>query len=341
MKLLYLSCHEILEFDEVRLFHELGHNVFSPGAYVEPRNRGDNHLRPDIPDPTYDPEDVEAWHALGRPGVDNKELLTREFVDRFDVVIVMHIPDWVAKNWEAMGHKPVVWRTIGQSVSSVEQRLLPYRRQGLRIVRYSPRERTIPGYIGEDALIRFYKDQDEFGGYVGEKQQVITFAQSMKQRDQACNFTLFESVTRDLPRTLYGPGNEEVDFSGGKLSFEEMKEALQGNRVYFAAGTTPASYTLNFVEAWMTAIPVVAIGPQYGNASHFPDHNLYEVPDFIRSGVNGYCSDDHKQLRQWCIDLLQDHNLARQIGEEGRKSAIEIFNKRRIKEEWKLFLKSL
>jgi hypothetical protein len=30
--------------------------------------------------------------------------------------------------------------------------------EGLEIVRYSPMERNIPGYIGEDALIRFYKD---------------------------------------------------------------------------------------------------------------------------------------------------------------------------------------
>jgi hypothetical protein len=37
MRLLYLSAHSVLEFDEVSLFRELGHYVFSPGAYVNPR----------------------------------------------------------------------------------------------------------------------------------------------------------------------------------------------------------------------------------------------------------------------------------------------------------------
>ena len=34
MKILYLSCHSILEYDEVKLLTGMGHYVFSPGAYV-------------------------------------------------------------------------------------------------------------------------------------------------------------------------------------------------------------------------------------------------------------------------------------------------------------------
>jgi len=60
MKILYLSCHSVLEFDEVKLFHELGHEVFSPGSYVEPLNPGDP-MRPGIPGLIYDPEIVEMW----------------------------------------------------------------------------------------------------------------------------------------------------------------------------------------------------------------------------------------------------------------------------------------
>ena len=116
MRILYLSCHEILESDEVSLLLELGHDVFSPGAYVNPQNRGNECMRPDIPGLQYDPETVTMFHALGQPGQDNKERLTKEFVDRFDVVIVMHLPQWITMNWEAMKHKTVVWRTIGQSL---------------------------------------------------------------------------------------------------------------------------------------------------------------------------------------------------------------------------------
>ena len=115
LRILYLSCHSILEHDEISLFNKLGHYVFSPGAYVEPANPGDASLRPGLMDVKYDPEDITAWRKLQDEvghDKDPKYLLSKEFVDRFDAVIVMHIPEWITNNWEAMKHKTVVWRTL-------------------------------------------------------------------------------------------------------------------------------------------------------------------------------------------------------------------------------------
>jgi hypothetical protein len=204
-----MSCHSVLEKDEVSLFHEMGYEVFSPGAYVEPANPGDPTMRPGIPGLVYNPDILRQWHQLAaqHPGEDTKDYLTKEFVDNFDVVVVMHIPRWIIRNWDAIKHKRVIWRTIGQSITERERELAPYRIQGMEIVRYSPMESTIPGYIGEDAMIRFYKDPDEFLPWEGSSKRVITFAQSMKQRGVACNFHFFEETTRPFSRHLFGPGN--------------------------------------------------------------------------------------------------------------------------------------
>jgi len=340
MKILYLSCHSILEFDEVSLLNELGHYVFSPGAYIDPSKEQD--MRPSLLDVEYDPEDVAAYHALGKPGRDNKELLTKEFVDRFDVVIVMHMPKWITINWEAMKHKTVIWRTIGQSIAHQEKLLKPYRDEGLKVIRYSPRETTIPNYIGGDATIRFYKDPEEFGNWAGTDNRIITFGQSMRQRDMNCNFTFFEQATRPFSRGLYGPGNEDSgDFAHGKQSFDDLKRMMREARCYFYTGTHPASYTLNFMEAWMTGVPIVAIGPKHGNASYFPDHDLYEIPDLIENGVNGFISDDINELQAAIKLLLEDEDLAKRISAAGRASAIEHFGKETIKLQWASFLRSL
>ncbi|WP_147275011.1 hypothetical protein [Paenibacillus prosopidis] len=99
----------------------------------------------------------------------------------------MHAPSIVINNWEKIKHKRVIWRSIGQSFASVEQVLQPYRNQGLEIVWYSPIERMIPGYIGEDAVIRFYKDPAEYHGWVGNKNQIMALNQSMRERAIDCN----------------------------------------------------------------------------------------------------------------------------------------------------------
>jgi hypothetical protein len=341
MKILYLSCHSILEFDELKLLTELGHEVFSPGAFVEPANPGDASLRPGIPNLIYDPYIREQYDKIGaaHPGEDGKDHLTKEFVDLFDCVIVMHITRWISNNWEVIKHKRVIWRTIGQSISDRENEILPYRLQGLQIVRYSPMENNIPGFVGSDALIRFYKDENELCNWEGSNKRVITFGQHMKARGDACSFAFFEEVTRPFPRHLYGPGNEGIgEWTTGKVPYSQLIHELQMNRVYFYTGTHPASYTLNFMEAWMVGIPVVAIGSDHGNSKAFINHNLYEVPSFIKNGINGFCSDNIEELRSYIKELLNNDSLAKSISEEGRKEAIVHFGKANIKNQWKEFL---
>lgn len=340
MKILYLSCHSILEFDEVKLFHELGYEIFSPGAYVEPRNPGDASLRPGIPGLVYNQDLLNQFHKIcgEHPGEDGKDYLTKEFVDNFDTVIVMHLPRWIHKNWEVMKHKRVIWRTIGQSISNTEQELRPYRNQGLQIVRYSPREVTTPGFIGQDAMIRFYKDPNEYKNWNGNNLQIITFAQHMKNRGAACNFDLFEQVTRPFPRHLYGPGNEGYNWSSGKQTYEQQIQHLQNNRCYFYTGTHPASYTLNFIEAFMIGIPIVAIGPQYGNASYFPGYDLYEIPDLIQNNYSGFISNNLHELQLAISSLLSNATLAQAISQNARQEAIRHFGKEHISLAWKAFL---
>jgi len=340
-KILFLSCHSVLEYDEVSLLHELGHEVFSPGAYVEPKDPGKCSLRPSISGLTYSPDIMRAFHKIGlqHPGQDSKDNLSPELMEYFDTVIVMHMPRWVQLNWNIFRDKRVIWRTIGQSIASTEQQLKRYRQQGMEVVRYSPMERNIPGYIGEDALIRFYKDPQQYDNWTGEKKRVINFTQHMKQRDRACNFTFFEEATRPFKRRLFGPGNETAgSWASGGVPYEQLKQELRDNRIYFYTGTHPASYTLNFLEALMTGIPIVAIGPYYGNANYFAGHNLYEIPNLIQNGVNGYYSDNINYLRGVIKELLENDVMANKISAAGRATAIKYFGKETIKKQWKEFL---
>ena len=167
---------------------------------------------------------------------------------------------------------------------------------------------------------------------------VINFAQSAEQRGEFCNYATFEAATRPFPRALFGPENHQPGFGMGKVPFRQLQRELRDNRVYFYTGTFPASYTLNFIEAFMTGIPIVAIGPQLGNRSAWRDHDLYEIQDFIQHGINGFISDDIRELQRCIRLLLDDYELARRISEEGRKTAITHFGKDLIREAWRAFL---
>ena len=335
MKILYLSVHSILEHDEIKLLTELGHEVFSPGgAYQNPHAPGDKK-RPPIPDAPY-------FDHLCQVAIQcSKEHLHPELIEWADVIMVMHRDDWITNNWEQMKHKTVIWRTIGQSISGSEDVLKPYREQGLKVVRCSDRERFISSNIGADAFIYFYKDPEEFYGYEGTNKIVMTVAQGMPSdtRREHLNYHTFLEATRGFPTHLYGPDNEISGLGGGLVDYEHMKMALRMNRVYMYTGTQPASYTLGFIEAMMTGIPIVAIGEEH--AQYIYHDKLYEIPYIIQNGVNGYFSDNIDKLREYIDLLLNDQKLAKQIGEAGRQTAISIFGKDIVKEQWKTFLNSL
>lgn len=328
MKLLYLSCHAILEYDELRIFEELGIDYFSLGSYIIPENPVDP-IRP----------------ALGhKPHPDllrmapERDKLQRAFVDRFDTIMVMHVPEWIEANWTNIRHKRVIWRTIGQSTPAIERRMAPFRADGLEVVRYSPREIHIPNYIGEDAMIRFYKDPEEFGQYNGMNREAITFAQNMVARGDYCHFNEFEKIVEGLPAHVYGPKNEEAwKLNGGFLGYQEMQQKMRDSRVYIYTGTQPANYTLNFIESWMTGIPIVALGSELSNTMKLAG-DAYEIPDLITNGLDGVYADDLDTLKKITEKLMDDPEQCKSIGRAGRDKAIEIFGKDRIKLEWKKYL---
>lgn len=340
MKLLYLGCHAPLEYYELKLFTELGIDCFSyQGAYADPR--GHKSLpRPAIEGMTYHPELEEL--ARQHP----KTAIPDEIIEQFDVIMIMHTPQWITENWPKMKHKKVVWRSIGQSTRHVENMIRRMRYEGMKIVRYSPMEENIPDYLGSDALIRFYQDENEYKDWNGKEKRVINFTQSLMGRRNFCHYDEIMAIMDGFPALIFGTANDDLGpLNGGELPYELMKGQLRDNRVFVYGGTWPACYTLMFQEAFMTGIPIVAIGPKL--AQEIPSIppaeriKFYEIPNFITDGQNGFISDDMATLRNNVHKLLEDYEFAAKMGQAGRSTAIQLFGKEKVKTDWKVFLNSL
>lgn len=328
MKLLYLSCHAILEYDELKLFEELGIDYFSLGSYIDPQKPVDP-IRPAL-NKTVNPDLLQQ--------APSRDKMPKEFLDHFDKIVIMHKPEWIEQNWAVLRGRDVTWRTIGQSTAQIERRLYPYRKDGLKVVRYAKRENQIEDNIGCDQIIHFYKDPEEFGRYNGLNREVITFAQNMVTRGEFCNFEAFKKISQGLNAHVYGPKNDEAgELNGGFLSYLDLQQKMRDARCYIYTGTQPASYVLNFIEALMTGIPMLCIGPKLATSLNIAG-NSYEIPDIIQNGVNGFVSDDLDLLHNLAAELMNDLKLARTIGSAGRQTALAFFGKDVIKSKWKEYL---
>ena len=88
----------------------------------------------------------------------------------------------------------------------------------------------------------------------------------------------------------------------------------------------------------MTGIPVVSIGKVLGNLK---GKDNYEIPSILVNGENGFYSDSASELVSNLSLLLTDKELSQKIGSDRRKTALALFSKQVVKEQWQNLFKSI
>lgn len=339
MKLLILSSHAILEYDELRLFSRLGYDVFMPGGYADPLQGND--LRPGVPEAPRHPElaalvqeqrERHAGESDAWPVIDwGKADLHPNLIEWADVIMVNCFPEpWIGAQWDRIQGKRVVWRTIGQSGPATEQIMGSYAKRGLQIVRYSPAEgrafAPLGVFAGQDAMIRFAKDPADFAPWIGDELVVGNVTQNMDERAQFTGYDYWLEATRDLPTRPSGLGSERIGGTG-PLSYPAMLDYLRHLRCYLYTGTQPASYTLGLMEAMLAGVPVVSRG---SNGLWLPD--LFEGSEIALAGGDPVAA--AKLLGMF----LGDERTARFASESMRARAVSLFSYDVVGPQWVDFL---
>lgn len=130
--------------------------------------------------------------------------------------------------------------------------------------------------------------------------------------------------TRDILYEKYGIGLVWIGEGGDATfapSWEDYKNYLGRTLVYFnptQGSPMPRSRT----EAMFSGCCIVTT-------------RHHDVETFIKDGVNGFIvRDNPEDCAKVISDLIFDYNRAVQIGQEGKKTAIEKFNGERFRQDW-------
>ncbi len=342
MNILYIGSHSILEYDEVRLLSDLGHDVFSIGAYSDPAHPSDDK-RPALPNVAYHPDLINLCKEQRVKHQDEdlryyidyaKADLHPDLLDWADVTIFAAFPDaWIIPQWAKLRSHRVIWRTIGQSDPSLEQYVKTI--SGLEIVRYSPAEKrafsSIGSFAGEDAMIRFAKYPADYGPWIGDDLSIGNVTQDMAGRGEACGYSFWINSTKDLSAKPAGPKSEALPGGIGQLTYPAMLGYLAHLRAYLYTGTQPASYTLGFMEAMLTGTPIIAMSRE-----RFGWPPIYEADDMAGGGVGDPVT-AAAELRL----LLNDPEYARAESYQMRLRGINLFDAARIGLQWQALLTSV
>lgn len=342
-RILLLTSHSIAEYDDLRMFVDLGYDVFSIGAYSDPAHPTDDK-RPALPDAPAHPDLVALCerqrerHAGERTDhvIDwAKGDLADELLDWAEVIIVHHFPiPWIVEQWPRLRGRRVIWRTCGQSTPDLERVMAPLHDEGLQVVRYAESERalaTVGPWAGSDALIHFGKYPDDYPHWIGDEAIVGNVTQDMVGRGEACGLSYYLAATEGLPARPAGPRSERLPGGIGALPYPALLDYLTHIGVYLYTGTVPAPYTLGLLEAMLVGVPIVTM----------PAHLWCPaLPDLWGGHWMGRCPSGPLTAREYLAEWLAEgeRSLLSIYSDGIRASAASSFGVRSVGPQWRFFL---
>lgn len=175
------------------------------------------------------------------------------------------------------------------------------------------------GWGKEEAqVIRHGIDTNIFTpGNQQRKPHILSVVNDWANRDYICGFTTWKKVTKGLP---VFPVGDTKGFSLPSSSTEELVNFYQTSRVFINTSLLSPLPT-SLIEAMACGCACVST-------------NNCAIPEAIEHGVNGFLTNDEKEMGEYCKLLLEDAELARTMGEKARQTIVEKFNQTRFISEW-------
>jgi|TARA_B100000085_G_scaffold271348_1_gene284715 glycosyltransferase involved in cell wall biosynthesis len=142
-------------------------------------------------------------------------------------------------------------------------------------------------------------------------------------RDWCCGFNLWRQTTQDLPVRVFG---KSPGFSEPANSTEHLREIYQSSRIFYNTSLhSPVPSVL--LEAMSCGCAVVST-------------NNCMIPEIIENGKNGLVSNNPQELRGCLELLLKNQDLAKELGDNARKTIVEKYNLERFVNNWNNILHS-
>jgi glycosyltransferase involved in cell wall biosynthesis len=155
--------------------------------------------------------------------------------------------------------------------------------------------------------------------YAGDLERGLVVINNIATRGRRLGFDVFREAKEQVPLDLAGMGAEAVG-GRGEVLHKDLPAFAARYRFLF----NPIRYTsmgLAVIEAMMVGLPIVALATT-------------EMVTVIRDGRNGFIDTSVERLAERMRILLEDRDLARSLGTEARRTALERFNIDRFVADW-------
>lgn len=175
------------------------------------------------------------------------------------------------------------------------------------------------GWNDDEAVVVHHGvDTELFTNYNNDrKNNILSVVNDWVNRDWCCNFQGWQRITNGLP---VFPVGSTPGLSKPATDTKELIQFYNNSRIFINTSTVSPVPTA-LLEAMSCGCAIITTA-------------TCMIPEIIQDGYNGFISNDEGYLRQKCIELLNNEDLAKQIGYNARKTILEKFRMEKFVQTW-------
>jgi hypothetical protein len=160
-------------------------------------------------------------------------------------------------------------------------------------------------------IVSFAADPGDYLPYRGDLPRGLRIANSIRSRTRTLLWDFHEMAFSGVPMTLVGRNDDMLGVEPAH-DWAELKQILSRHRffVHTADPKLEDGYNMATLEAMAAGLPVV--GNQHPSSP-------------VEHGISGFLSNDPAELHGYAMRLLDDRNLAAQMGRAAQKAVTEKF----------------
>ena len=162
-----------------------------------------------------------------------------------------------------------------------------------------------------------------------KREGVMVCVNDYINRDWCCGYSIFQQITGhpNNPSFNYKIVGNTPGLSEPAKSVPDLVNHYNTSKVFLCTSTvSPISFAL--LEAMSCGLPVVAMA-------------TCAVPEIITHNHNGMISNNPEDLQKYCLELLEDEDKRKELGNNARKTIIERFSLEKFVNNWEKVFRSL
>ena len=152
---------------------------------------------------------------------------------------------------------------------------------------------------------------------IEQENHILSVVNDWINRDWCCGFSIWQNITEGLPHHVVG---DTPGLSAPAKDINDLVFQYQRSRIFLNTSTVSPVPT-SLLEAMSCGCAVVTTA-------------TCMIPEIVKHGENGFITNDEGEMKQHLVDLLNDEDLAKEMGQAARKTIMEYFTKDQFIQKW-------